>query len=76
MAYNVMPLLRTYKYTTRSVPVALLLTIRMSLRSSYSVKTKAYSYAFYMYICLPNLSPKGFQQVQHYKINVFSLNIA
>ena len=39
-------------------PVALFLTDIWKLRSSNSVKTKAYSYAF-MYICPSHLRPIG-----------------
>ena len=48
----------------RGVPVALSLTDSLNLRDSYSVKTKAFSYAF-LYVCvLPASHPRGFQQRQ------------
>ena len=48
----------------RGVPVALFLTIHLKLRSSYSVKIKAFSYAF-LYVCImPASHPRGFQQRQ------------
>jgi hypothetical protein len=48
----------------RGVPVALSLTDSLNLRDSYSVKTKAFSYAF-LYVCaMPASHPKGFQQRQ------------
>ena len=48
----------------RGVPVALFLTIHLKLRSSYSVKIKAFSYAF-LYVCvMPASHPRGFQQRQ------------
>ena len=46
----------------RGVPVALFLTIHLKLRSSYSVKIKAFSYAFYMYVSCPRPTQGAFSK--------------
>ena len=50
------------------------LTISLKLRSSYGVKTKAYSYALYrMYVC-PTSAHRGFRYgYRRYKDNTFTL---
>ena len=59
----------------RGVPVALFLTIHLKLRSSYSVKIKAFSYAF-LYVCaMPASHPRGFQhRLWRYKYTLFYKN--
>ena len=47
----------------RGVPVALFLTNRWNLRSSYRVKTKAFSYAFCIYVCHAHLCPLGLSAI-------------
>ena len=48
----------------RGVPVALSLTNSLNLRDSSTVKTKAFSYAFYIYVSCPLPPLGGFQQWQ------------
>ena len=61
MIYN-QPVMAVRIYTShRASLVALFLTNRLNLRDSYDVKTKAYSYAFYVNVCPPPL-PAGLRQ--------------
>jgi hypothetical protein len=56
------------QYTSRGVPVALFLTRNLRLRSSHIVKTKAYRYAFYVYVSSHSYNPWGFRhEFQHCK---------
>ena len=54
--------MRVYINIPRGVPVALFLTIHLKLRSSYSVKIKAFSYAFYMYVSCPRPTQGAFSK--------------
>ena len=59
----------------RGVPVALFLTIHLKLRSSYSVKIKAFSYAFYMYVPCPLSTPGAFCRCMTMQMYKFILRI-
>ena len=63
-----------YNTPHETFPLLCFLTISLKLRSSYGVKTKAYSYALYrMYVC-PTSAHWGFRHgYRRYKDNTFIL---
>ena len=62
------------QYTSWGVPVALFLTTLLELPDSYCVKTKAYSYALYVYMSAQPLPIGGFRYgYRLYKSNTFTL---
>ena len=68
------PMRAVYNTPHETFPLLCFLTISLKLRSSYGVKTKAYSYALYrMYVC-PTSAHWGFRYgYRRYKDNTFIL---